>query len=123
MWVKARSAVTRWLVPDEPAPPLSPAEAMQAQRDREANRAQAQAARERAERLADRAAQEQHAAALHAERARRGREAVEQQCRALGHWFPGDSAGPVTRDGFGAPRFRSWRQWVHDLVDGMGGGR
>ena len=122
MWVKARSAVTRWLVPDEPAPPRSSAEAMQA-RDREANREQARAARERAERLADLTAREQYDAALRAARARLGREAIEQQCKTLGHWFPGDHAGPVSRDAVGAPRFRSWRQWVYDLVDGMGGGR
>ena len=96
-----------------------------AQREREAR--ELEAAREREARERDRAravaareAAEAEAAHTAQDRRQRASAAFREQVKAARCLFPGESYGPLERDYFGAPRWRSWRQWRGDVVDGMG---
>jgi hypothetical protein len=98
------------------AAPPTPAEEMQAQRDREVNREQARIARERTERLADRAAQEQYETAQREERARLGRERIARAVHQVGAWFPSDIV--PSRPGELSGRPRTLRKWLTAVVGG-----
>jgi hypothetical protein len=119
MWVKARATITRWMAPEVPAPPPSPAEVAQQQ----AARVQSDAAKEWARRLAriaDERRAEHEAREAMAQAAREAaqahaalrREAMLDHVARFGHWFPGDYSIP--RD--------TPRGWVRKIWDVLRGG-